>query len=398
MHSNADQLWLDTLSEVLDRSHLFQPDQLADAVNTALARVGIRATIYLVDEEQRVLRAIPVRGRPTPEPVPVDGSLPGRVFARVESLPADQGWWLPMVNGTDRMGVIEFTFVDGVDIDDDLARRRCATLAGLVGHLVTVTAPKGDFLYQVRRTQPMTTAAELLTQALPPLTTSCDRLVLSAVLEPCYDVGGDGFDYAIDGPHARMVLLDAVGHGLRAGLTCTLAIAAIRAARRGGHDLPGQAAAVDTTLAEQFGDSRFVTAILADLNLDTGRLRYINAGHPAPLLLRAGKVVRELPDGRRLPLGLGQDSFEVGEETLEPDDRLLLYSDGVTEARNAAGEMFGLARLVEQTETHAAGLPASETVRRLAHAVTAHHDGPASDDTTLLLAEWSPAAARRTVP
>jgi phosphoserine phosphatase RsbU/P len=212
-------------------------------------------------------------------------------------------------------------------------------------------------------------------------------------------VGGDGFDYAIDGSTARMVILDAVGHGLRAALTCTVAIAALRAARRGGGGLYDQARGVDVALAEQFTDTRFVTAVLAELDLDSGRLRYINAGHPAPLLLRAGKVVRELCGGRRLPLGLDVASVEVGEEMLEPDDRLLLYTDGVTEAGAAQGEPFGVDRLVDHTERHAAaGLPAPETLRRLAHAVAAHRDGPARDDTTLVLAEWSPTAGQRTLP
>jgi serine phosphatase RsbU (regulator of sigma subunit) len=142
-----------------------------------------------------------------------------------------------------------------------------------------------------------------------------------------------------------------------------------------------------------------VTAVLAELNMDTGRLRYINAGHPAPVLLRAGRAVRELPGGRRMPLGLDDARVRIGEEGLEPGDRLLFYTDGVTEARDPDGEMFGVARLIEHAERHAAqGLPAAETLRRLAWAVARFHDGPAVDDATLVLAEWSSAAARRMVP
>ena len=84
---------------------------------------------------------------------------------------------------------------------------------------------------------------------------------------------------------------------------------------------------------------------------------------------------------------------------MEPGDRLLLYTDGITEARNQAGELFGLQRLIDHTERHAAAfLPAAETLRRLAHAVASHHGGPADDDATLLLAEWSPDAAQRGLP
>jgi sigma-B regulation protein RsbU (phosphoserine phosphatase) len=400
MGTNAERLWLDALSDLLNRSHLFQPDELADALGMAVERLGIDPTVYLVDDEQRALHAVPRGDRPTPEPTGLDDSLPGRVFCQVQSLPATNGggWWVPMVNGTDRLGVINFAFTGGADLHDDVTRERCETLAGLIVHLVTVTAPKGDFLYQVRRSQAMSTGAELLSQMLPPLTASCERLSLSAVLEPCYDVGGDGFDYAIDGALARMVVLDAVGRGLQAGILCTVAMAAIRAARRAGLGLVAQASAVDAAIAEQFTGGSFATAVLAELDMDAGIVRYINAGHPAPLLLRSGHVVRELAGGRRLPLGLA-GAVEVAEHPMEPGDRLLLYTDGITEARNAAGELFGVQRLIDHTERHAAaGLPAAETLRRLAHAVACHHDGPAADDATLLLAEWSPTAARRAVP
>jgi hypothetical protein len=400
MDAMADGRWLNALSQILDRSHLFQPDELATAVDGALSPLGISTTMYLVDEEQRALRVVPQRGRPAIEPIPVDASLPGRAFSLVQSMPTGaNGWWVPMVDGTDRLGVIEFAVSDDAEPHGPSLLQRCETLAGLVGHLVTVISPKGDFLAQVRRSQPMTTAAELLRQMLPPLTSACDRLVISAILEPCYDVGGDGFDYAIDGDVARVVILDALGHGLKAGLTCAAAMAAIRAARRAGEGLCEQARAADVALQGEFAPGTFATAVLAELDLDSGTLRYLNAGHGPPLLLRAGRMVRELPDGRRLPLGLGDETVKVGEEPLEPRDRLLLYTDGVTEARAPDGARFGVPRLVDMAERHAtAGLPAPEALRRLAHAVGAHQEGPPVDDATLLLAEWSPSAGRRIVP
>ncbi|MFV2109311.1 PP2C family protein-serine/threonine phosphatase [Micromonospora sp. LOL_015] len=175
---------------------------------------------------------------------------------------------------------------------------------------------------------------------LPPLTAATQRITVSAVLEPCYDVGGDGFDYAIDGDgdHAFLAVFDAVGHSLKAGLACTTVIAAVRSARRCGHDLVTQGRTADAALTDQFTDARFVTAFLADLDLETGLLRYVNAGHPRPLLLRGGKMVRELRAGRRLPLGIPATAARVGEEILEPGDQLLLFTDGVPEAGVRAGD------------------------------------------------------------
>jgi sigma-B regulation protein RsbU (phosphoserine phosphatase) len=401
MREVGEKQWLDALSRVLERSHLFQADELAGVIDEALAHLGIRMVLFLVDDEQRELRMVPQDDRPVAGPLPLEASLPGRSFRLVETvlMAGGDGWWVPVINGTDRLGVLGFAFADGLDPDDDLVRQRCETMAGLVGHLITVTSPKGDFLVRVRRARPMSDGAELLAQILPPMTVSCERLTVSAILEPRYDIGGDGYDYALDGDLARMAIFDGVGRGLRAGLAYTVAVTAARAARRAGKELYGQVRAADAALLEQFSDARFVTAVLGELNMGTGVLRYINAGHPAPLLLRAGKFIRELPGGRRMPLGLDDTRDHIGTEQLEPGDRLLLYTDGVIEARDARGDMFGVEALIDHAERHAAaGLPAPETLRRLARAVAAHHGGPAADDTTLVLAEWSPEAVRRSLP
>jgi hypothetical protein len=395
----TDSAWLDALAEILERSHLFQPDELAPAVAAAMGRVGLAVKIYLVDDEQRALWPLHLPGDRDVAPISVDTTIPGRAFRLVRPISAGNVWWLPMVDGSDRLGVVSFMASQPAEEVPQWLIRRYAMVAGLVGHLVTVSAPKGDYLLQIRRAQPMPVGAELLSHMLPPLTSSCERLVISAILEPCHDIAGDGFDYAIDGATAHISILDAVGHGLTAAVACTLALAALRAARRGRHGLYEQARAADAVLAEHFSDATFVTAVLAELDLDTGRLRYINAGHPQPLVLRANKVVRHLTEGRRLPLGLDDAAVIVGEEMLQRSDRLLLYSDGVVEARGGGGEMFGVQRLVQLAQRHAADkLSAPETLRRLARAVTGYSDAALTDDTTLVLAEWSPAAATRTVP
>ena len=402
--NDPDRLrWFDAISMILERSHLWTPDDLPRSVDTALAPLGLRAVIWLADYEQVMLRALTDPGRDTPEPLPIDGSLPGRAFARVASTPAGDGgarrWWVPMVDGTDRLGVIEFVPPVGTGSDDRQFVRLCEVVAGLIGHMIGGVTERGDLVKAVRRSRPMSPASELLWRLLPPLTAGTDRVAVSAVLEPCYEVGGDGFDYTLDGTTAQLLVLDAVGHGLPAGLACAVTLAAVRAARLDGAGLYQQARAADAALLEQFPDSRFATAVLADLDLATGRLRYINAGHPAPLLLRGGRLVRELSAGRRMPLGLDDAAVEVAEEMLEPEDRLLFYTDGVTEARAVDGDRFGLNRLVGLVRQHeAAGLPAPETLRRLSHAVLDHQSGPPADDATLMLVQWSTPAAMNTVP
>jgi serine phosphatase RsbU (regulator of sigma subunit) len=151
-----------------------------------------------------------------------------------------------------------------------------------------------------------------------------------------------------------------------------------------------QARALDDVVSASFPDSAFVTGVLAELDVRSGRLRYVNAGHPAPLLLRDGRVVKELAGGRRLPFGLDTAGMTVGEEILQPGDWLALYTDGITEARDKTGAWFGESRLVDfLTRQIAAGQPPPETVRRLTKAVLEHQGGLLQDDASILLARWT---------
>jgi serine phosphatase RsbU (regulator of sigma subunit) len=171
-------------------------------------------------------------------------------------------------------------------------------------------------------------------------------------------------------------LFGAVGHDLQAGLTTAVALAAIRNARRGGErDLRVMARRADAEIIAHGPGARFVTAVLARLDTSTGEVSYLVAGHPPPLLLRANRTVEALQDGRRVPLVVSGRDVGVAHEHLEPGDRLLLYTDGITEARDAHGRSFGTDRLINFAERSGAdGLPAPETLRRLAHDVLEHKE------------------------
>jgi hypothetical protein len=118
-----------------------------------------------------------------------------------------------------------------------------------------------------------------------------------------------------------------------------------------------------------------------------------------PYEIRHGQVVKVLTGGRRMPLGIDDRPFELGEEILEREDRLLLYTDGVTEAYDRDGRRFGADRLADLAQRCMADrLPAPETLRRLGRTVLAHQGRRPVDDATLLLLEWSGEAAERTQP
>jgi sigma-B regulation protein RsbU (phosphoserine phosphatase) len=418
---DQDAGWRRALVDVLGASHLVTGDGIADIVDSALAPLGVRIEIFLVDHEQRALRPV----RPDAAAViRIDGTLPGRAYRLNRLLPSrdepsrdepsrdehsrdEHGGrllWVPLLNGVERYGLLRVALPSGADADDPALQEDAVRMGALIAHLISAKTVHSDTLACTRRTHPMSVASELLWQLLPPLTFGCKEMALSALLEPAYGVGGDAFDYAVDAGLLHLSLLDPAGHDLSAGLTAAVTLAAGRSARREGLDLGATAARIDATLTAEFTDYRFVTGVLARLDLSTGQLVYLNAGHPPPVLLREGRQVRPLDGGGRPPLGrvatLIPDAAAVApaEEQLQPGDRLLLYSDGVVEAGDRDGGEFGVERLVDLAErSAAAGLPAPETLRRLSHAVQEHQDGVLRDDATLMLVEWSGRAAQRLV-
>jgi serine phosphatase RsbU (regulator of sigma subunit) len=247
----------------------------------------------------------------------------------------------------------------------------------------------------------MTIPAEIQWTQLPPLTFVSARVAIAGVLAPTAEVAGDSFDYALNGDTAQVAILDAMGHGMEATLMSAVAVAALRNSRRGGADLADTVRVMDDEIAKQFGADKFVTAIVGELDLATGWWRWVNCGHPPALLVRNGQVVKVLSEVAALPLGLGLlgDEPAVGEERLQPADRIVLYTDGVVEARDAYGDFFGVDRLVDFVGRHAsAGRPVAETLRRLNHAVLGYQAGVLQDDATTVLIEWRPAQPEASIP
>ena len=376
--------------DLLTASHLAVPDDVPALVIDHARRIGADdAALYLADYEQRSLMPVPTRDGPLREAVVIDTTLAGRCFRTldVQQSAGDDGRvrvWVPVLDGVERLGVLEFDFDEHGPSDWD----ELAVFAGLVAEVVMSKQSYGDLFERVRRREEMSVAAELAWHLLPPLTFGTDRLVISGVLAPAYDLGGDSFDYAVDAETARIAIFDAMGHGLEAGLLASVAMAASRSSRRAGDDLAGTTKAIDAAIAEQFGPDRFVTAVQAELDLSSGRLQWVLSGHHPPLLLRNGRMVKSLVGEIGLPLGIG-GPVTVAEEMLEPADQVLFFTDGVIEARSADGTFFGVDRLIDMVaRTSASAMPAPETMRRLLHAILDHQEGQLQDDATIVVVEW----------
>jgi serine phosphatase RsbU (regulator of sigma subunit) len=387
------------LDAVLRRDHLMAPDALDELTVLGARHLGAtEAVLWLVDYDQISLGRL---GGPTGvlgERLSVDGSLAGRCFRSVETIETDgEGGhvlWVPLLDGLERLGVLEVVFAGGSPALGDELRSALSQLAHLLAELLVSNSAYTDHYEWVRRRQAMSLPAEMQHRLLPPLTFGTDRVVISGLLAPAYDVGGDAFDYALNGNIAHVAVFDAVGHGLQASLLANLAVSCYRNTRRAGLDLAAAAATIDQALDAMFGGERFVTAMLGQLDVDTGVFRWINAGHPATMLLRDGRVVKELQGRPALPLGInglmdGAEAFPVSVEALQPGDRLLMLTDGVDEARNGDGEFFGRERLAEFAAKEAAsGLPTPEAMRRLQSAVLRHQVGRLQDDATMVFVEW----------
>jgi hypothetical protein len=377
------------LGHLLEASHELAPDDLVVAVTRAGKAVDAEdVAVYLVDYQQT--RLVPLPDDTDRAPLGIDTTLAGRAFAAIAVQEADteagRRLWLPLLDGAERLGVLGLTLPSV----DDALRVQCGWLATLVAELLMTKGQYTDTYFLARRRRPMSLAAEMQWQLLPPLTFVTPGVVIAGLLEPAYEVAGDAFDYALNGDTAHLAAIDPVGHDLTASVLAAVTVGSYRHSRRAGLDLTDTYAALDQAIAAQFGGERFVTGQLAQLDCATGRLQWLNAGHPLPLLVRRAKVVDTLACHPVPPLGLGLGRQpEIATAALEPGDRVLFYTDGVTEGRNLAGEPFGEDRLADLLVRETlAGQPAAETMRRLAHAILAHQGRTPRDDATMVFLEW----------
>ncbi|WP_432126035.1 PP2C family protein-serine/threonine phosphatase [Streptomyces sp. bgisy082] len=383
----------DVLGGLPARSHLRSGRELAGLVQDAGRRMGFGGTaMYVTDLQQIRLIALPQPDATGPPTLDVDSSLAGLAYRTQQPQRSRDGAtaWLPMIDGVERVGVLMVT----APVLDDALLGRGETLAGIAALLVVSKSSHSDLLVETERARAMTVQAELLWAFLPPRTIGTAEVTSSAVLEPAYDIGGDTFDHTLDDRGLHLTVIDSMGHDLASGGAGAAGLAACRATRRSGGSLTDIVTSIDEILDTWFTD-RLMTAVVAHLDTSDGRLTWINCGHPPPLLIRHGRVLPQVlerePD---LPLGWGflRDAPPTEHtERLQPGDRILLYSDGVTEARSPGGDFYGEERLADTViRATAAGAPAPEALRRLVQGLRQHQSHKLRDDATILLTEWHP--------
>jgi len=348
---------------------------------------GVR--LFLADRQQLLLKEVtgkgPDAGRDG-EHLRMDGSVAGMAFTQTQVLQVGRQpqYWVPVMDGSERLGVLHIDRAEDTDHDE------LHSLASIVGLLVVDKRDISDSYARLIRSRPMSVSAEMQWTLMPPTAFTNERVTLAAATEPAYDNAGDSFDYALSGDTVHMALFDAMGHDNAAGLLANLTVGAFRNARRSGTALGDMPAEVEMILTEEFVRSRFTTGIMAELDTATGIFRWVNCGHLPPILLRGQNAVRTLGCEPTHPLGMDFGMpVHVCSEQLQIGDRVLMYTDGMIEARDSQGEEFGIDQFVRFiVRQEADQLPVPETMRRLIGAVMDHHDGELGDDATVSYCEW----------
>jgi phosphoserine phosphatase RsbU/P len=229
--------------------------------------------------------------------------------------------------------------------------------------------------------------ARLIQRGLLP--TSMPRiagLTLSSSWRPANGVGGDCFDALTFGESAiGLSIADVAGKGVPAALLMSNLQAAVRAFAQDGTPPASVCTSVNRLLCRNMASGRFVTFCYARIDVATRRLTYANAGHNPPLLIRRdGSVERLSPGGTVLGV-FPENAYEQGEFALGRGDRLVFYTDGISEGRNAAGDEFTDDAVAEAARRHRA-LDADAMLAAVLADVERFNEGKYEDDATLIVA------------
>ena len=369
------------------------PAEVPDAITRAGALIGaFDLTIYLVDFAQSTLVPVPDR-RPhvdVPVTIPVGDSAPGEAYLGRRLVASSEDGvtrvYVPVIEGSDCTGVLAFSqpgpLVDG-------SRHRCEELGMMAGAAIAVAARSTDLFNVVRRRKAMSLPASIQWGLLPPLQLAAPEVSSNGALEPAYDVGGDCFDHAINGQTLDVAIMDAMGHGLGSSMLSSLALETYRHDRREGQPLAVVHGHIDEVLDATFGGDRFVTGQVAKLDVQTGLLEWINAGHPLPLQVRGERVLAELECRPSLPWGLGGNLIELAETALRPGDTVVFYTDGVFEGRDGSGEEFGMDRFIDVIERASSDQrPPDASLRTAMRRIVEFQGEALRDDATVVWLTW----------
>jgi phosphoserine phosphatase RsbU/P len=289
------------------------------------------------------------------------------------------------------------TYAAGALARDEYDAAMLAELTGQQGELASFARAFANMAAEIRdkqrRRHEIEAAADLQKSILPgPLARqgAARAIDLHAEMHPAREIGGDFYDYFLVGEKRLVVTVaDVSGKGIPAALFMAVSRTVLRSVVGTG-DLAVAMCDANRVLSAENDACMFVTVFYGVLDLANGLLRWCNAGHNPPYLLRANRG-REMLHATGIPFGVDVNGFyRIRESVLMPGDGLFLYSDGITEAFNLKGEFYGNARL-ERVLEQARGRSAAGIVAEVL-ADTARFTASAeqSDDITCLALHYHP--------
>lgn len=380
------------LAELLDRLDSTSAESMIDdSFDILRDTLELRHLwLYVADYAEEELLPVPnLRTLPPPEgSISIGGSVAGRCYRGREIIESDDGegptLWVPILRRSERLGVLAF----GLKEHSPWIAALAPSVALAIGSVIVGATHHSDVFELARGARHLSLAAALQWDLLPLPVYQDPSLELAGRVEPAYDIGGDAFDFAANPQATEIAVFDAMGHGLHSTLLTTLAVGAYRFTRRRGHDLAAMARDIDEAVVAYPLEDVFVTGHLCRLH-DDGRLEWVNAGHPVPLVVRdhTASPLGDAPP--MLPFGLEGRPGDITTVQLQPSDIVLFYSDGVIEARPEGGEAFGMERFVDMAGRH--GDPDTDPfllVRLILDAVKEHARGVLRDDATLVAVRW----------
>ena len=231
----------------------------------------------------------------------------------------------------------------------------------------------------------ITEALKIQRRLLPQPVPTMEGWDIAASWQPASGVGGDCFDtLAFGDSRVAISIADVVGKGIPAALLMSNLQAAVRAFASEAVEPQDLCSQVNRILCGNIAEGRFISFCYCVLDSTAGSVTYSNAGHYYPMLVRANGGVERLQAGGPVLGVLADASYEQASAVIGSQDRLVLFTDGLTEARNAAGEEFGESRLQQAVVEHR-GCSAPALHARVVEAVSVFTGGPLQDDATLIV-------------
>lgn len=368
------------------------PHRLVDAVREVLCGEYAAKAVELLmaDYGLTVLQGVCPSAVP-PETLPVHGSPAGRAFGAQEPFTevcrdGPVRTHLPVTARGDRLGVLTVTLASAEQAEECVAE--LAEVAEVLAHEIVVADRDTDLYLRARRRDRLTLAAEMQWQLLPGRSSARAEYALGAQLEPAYAIFGDNFDWSATADRLMLYVTNGMGEGIEAALLTNLGINALRNARRAGIPIADQACLADQAIHAHYGGRAYLSMLLLDLDLVTGRLLIVDAGSPRMLRLR-DRAVTPVDLEAQLPLGMFEETEYLAQEMyLEPGDRMVFVTDGVYGVPAPGGERYGdhaLTRAITSTSL----LPAAEVPRAVLRELSGHRGASEPDDDALVLClDW----------